>query len=185
MGVRACKQGSGVTSAPVMAGFNSIPSHHASRRFYQRGRGLGGLFSGLLRFIKPLFFPSLRAVGKVAKKSALQLAKSSAVRKGISTVKKRAIKAGINIAANAIAGKNIKEGLKEDVVKAGEEVGENVGELVKELASAAVGNDKDEEGVSKNKIKKRGKLPPTRTLSAVPTPKRTKKKRKTKSVFDE
>ena len=159
-----------------MPGFN--PVYHSSPRMYQRGRGIGSIFSGLWRFIKPLFLPSLKTAGCVAKTSAVRIAKSSAVKKGISKAKSRAIKAGINVAANTLAGRDVKEGLKEDISAAGEEAGDTVGELVKELAGGV--------GQKKRKRKpKTKKAPSSRTLSAVP--KRAAKKRKavTTSVFED
>ena len=72
----------------------------------QRGRGIGGL----LRLVKSLFSPIIRSVGKTAVKAAT----SKIGKKVIEEVKDQAISTGINMAADAVRGKDMKESAKRE-----------------------------------------------------------------------
>ena len=73
----------------------------------QRGRGIGSLFGGLFRAILP--------VGK-------KILKSSATR----ALKQQARKAAINIAADALEGKNVKQSAKERLQDARKDIAKSI-----------------------------------------------------------
>lgn len=83
--------------------------------FIQRGRGIGSLLGSLFRGI----VPALKALGT----SLL----SSPVTKAIgNTAKDAAIETGIKMAADAIEGKNMKQSLDENLLKARKRVAESI-----------------------------------------------------------
>ena len=73
----------------------------------QRGRGIGGL----LRLAKSLFSPIVRSVGKTAVKAAT----SKIGKKVIEEIKDQAVSTGINMMADAVRGKDMKESAKREL----------------------------------------------------------------------
>ncbi len=78
--------------------------------FIQSGRGLGSFFSGIFRASRPLLSKSLR------------LAKKAVSSKAAKKFGSQLMDAGIDVATDALAGKNIGESVNEKVEKAKQEI---------------------------------------------------------------
>ena len=92
---------------------------HGIRRIHsgvylQQGRGLGSVFSNLIKWI----IPSLKIGTKVAAKIGAKTLKDPTVKRAITQVKKSALKTGVNAASNLLAGENVKAGVSRDVKRA-------------------------------------------------------------------
>ena len=87
---------------------------HQSRDLYMRGAGIGNIFTNIFRGVLPLV-KSLFGVGAKA-------IKSSAGQTIIREAKRSALKAGLNVAADALSGQNIPKSLKHNVKHAGRKV---------------------------------------------------------------
>lgn len=95
--------------------------------YIQRGRGLGGIFAGLMKFLIPALKAStkvaVKTVAKQGKKAITSRAAQSLAKKALKTAKKNALKAGLNLAGNALKGENVKEGLSKDIQAAKRDLG--------------------------------------------------------------
>jgi hypothetical protein len=149
-----------------MPGLTSGAAYYRSPRFYQRGHGLGSILSGVWRFVKPLFFPSIKRLAS----GALKQAGRSGALKGVARkMKKRAVKAGLNAVTNALTGKNVSAGLKKDASAAGHDLAQLTDELAR--------------GVANEAARRKRKAPAGRSLTVAPQKK--KPRRGTKNLFDE
>jgi|APCry1669192010_1035390.scaffolds.fasta_scaffold84739_2 hypothetical protein len=82
---------------------------------YQRGRGIGSLFTGLFRTL----FPIAKTIGKrVLQSDFVKNVSSQALDAGKSMIK--------NIAADALTGKNIAESASEHLESAKKKIGETI-----------------------------------------------------------
>lgn len=79
---------------------------HRGDRF-QRGRGLGGFFSGIFRTLKPLLSMGLSAGKKVLTSEAAKSLGRSALEAGKESLKR--------VAVDTLTGKNIKESLDKEL----------------------------------------------------------------------
>jgi hypothetical protein len=135
-----------------MPGLTGSASYYRNPRYYQRGHGLASILSGVWRFVKPLFFPSMR-------KLASGVMKSRTLRGVGRSVKKRAIKAGLNAVTNAVSGGDVKGGLKRDAESARDDLGESaaglVGKIAREVGGGGRGKRKGQVPKKKKKAKKR------------------------------
>jgi predicted peroxiredoxin len=107
-------------------GYGLIPMYKGQLR--QRGYGVGGLFSSLLKLLQPVVKKGLSTITKVGKKFVT----SDVVKSIGKDVKKSLLKSGKNIVADALEGKNIKESISKQL----EEQQEMLNQQVKKLRSA-------------------------------------------------
>lgn len=76
---------------------------------WQRGRGLGSIFAGVFKGLVPLVRSALK-IGK----SAL---KSPAAKRLLKDVKKEALRAGINVSSDVLAGENLGKSAQKNLVR--------------------------------------------------------------------
>ena len=81
---------------------------------YLVGRGVGGIFRGIVKFFKPL----LKFLSPVVTKAV----KSKTGQKLINQVKKSAVKAAIKTSSDVISGENVKNSVSNNLNSASEEV---------------------------------------------------------------
>jgi len=110
--------------------------------FIQRGRGLGGIFSSILRGALPALKTFLNIGGNALK--------SQAGKSIINAAKHSAVKAGLNLAADAMKGKNIPASIKQNLKEAGSEVADKFKD-----ASTNLGTVKRKRNISKRVFKQR------------------------------
>ena len=84
-----------------------MPLRFAGGEQLQRGRGIGGLF----RFIKSIFAPAVKTVGK----SVIGAIKSSTGKKVLNVLKDQAIDSSINLAQDVLKGNDMKASLQDQV----------------------------------------------------------------------
>lgn len=89
---------------------------------YQRGTGLGNIFRSLLNIITPLF----KSGAKIALKSGKKLATSKTAQSALKSLKKDIKKGGVNVLANILEGKNVKQGVKQDISKSRENLAKTI-----------------------------------------------------------
>ena len=97
-------RGSGQYPRDLMLSYNNDLIH-------QRGRGIGSIFSSIYRTVMPLV---KRAIGTGSK-----LLKSKAGQAVTKSVKKRAMKAGLNVVQDALHGENVIDSAKREIKSAG------------------------------------------------------------------
>lgn len=90
---------------------------HRGDRF-QRGRGLGGFFTGLFRTLKPLFSMGLSASKKILTSDAAKSLGRTALDIGKDSVKK--------VAVDVLTGKNIKESLDKELDDAKQKIAQKI-----------------------------------------------------------
>lgn len=129
------------------SGGSMIPIFQGSK--YQRGNGLGSIFSGLLKAAVPM------------------------LKRGAATLGRTALKAGVNVARDALGGKNIKEAFKDNAKSAGREL------LNKSINRASETIDRSG-SPPRRAIKRRRKRP---TVSRRPNGKRKAPKRSRGDIF--
>lgn len=57
-------------------GLSGIGTLYRRRRYYQSGRGIGSLFSGIMKSLRPIFKSTVKAVGKQSLKTGKNIFKS-------------------------------------------------------------------------------------------------------------
>lgn len=122
--------------------------------YVQRGRGLGNIFSSIFRAVAP----TLAGIGK-------SIIKSPITKNLLSTAKKSAVNAGLNLVSDTLAG-------------------ENVGRSLKRSANRARVDFIDVIESGRNK-KKRSKITPKTRRNVGFTRSRRNKKIKHRDIFDE
>lgn len=118
----------------------------------QRGYGLGGILSGLLRSAVPLLKPLLR--------------------QGAKALGKHAMKTGVSIAQDALAGQNFKSSAKRRLKETGRVMG-------RQAVSRMTGSGKRRQKQSKKKSIKRKRTGGTRVIS-----RQCKRRRRSADIFD-
>lgn len=83
---------------------------HVSDRYYQRGEGLGSIFSWIWRGLKP--------VGKALLKTGVKAATSKPAKRLAKQAVKELKKTGLNAVASAVAGEDVSAQIKKDFKKA-------------------------------------------------------------------
>ena len=83
--------------------------------FTQRGRGLGSIFSSLIRAVIP-----------VASKVGRAMIKSPITKELLNTVKDTAIQGGVSLAADALRGNNMEDSLQENLNMAKERMAQTI-----------------------------------------------------------
>jgi hypothetical protein len=99
----------GVNKPLNIRGYGLLPMYRGQRR--QRGYGVGGLFSNLIRLLKPVLKKGLRTITKAGKK----FIDSDSVKSVGQDLKKGLLKSGQNIVADVIEGKDVKESLNKQL----------------------------------------------------------------------
>ena len=100
----------------------------------QRGRGIGGLF----RFIKSIFVPAVKTVGK----SVVGAAKSTTGKKILNVLKDQAIDTSMNLAQDVLKGNNMKSSLQDEV----NDLKTNLSSLINELRKTRKRSSDTQEG---------------------------------------
>ena len=95
----------------------------------QRGRGIGGI----LKFAAKLFSP--------LKSLAATAIKSDSGKKIVKALKKQAVSSSINIANDVAAGRNIKESINDEVIKAKKKTKRKALELGSEYLTSLYNNE--------------------------------------------
>lgn len=90
---------------------------HRGDRF-QRGRGIGGFFSGLFRTLKPLFSMGFTASKKILTSDAAKSLGRTALDIGKDSLKK--------VAVDVLTGKNVKESLDKELDEAKQKIAEKI-----------------------------------------------------------
>lgn len=134
------------------------------KRNVQRGRGIGSILSSIFRKIAP-FAKTILNIGKKA-------VATKPVQEVLRSAKSEALKTGVQIADDALQGKNIKESIRSNAQSA-----------AKSVAQTAIGEAKKMLG-DEPKPKKFGKTTKKRTVTTGRSTKKTPKRRK-KDVFSE
>lgn len=111
----------------------------------QAGRGFLSIFSKVLPFIKSVF----KSILPVAKKAAA----NPHIQKAANQLKDHAIDAGINVASDALQGKNIGESLKRETIN----IGKNTAQDLLDTAKASRKRPLSEESSLNPKKKKKKK----------------------------
>jgi cell division protein FtsB len=93
----------------IKRGFGLIPMYKG--QLIQKGYGLGGIFSGLLRFLKPVLKKGMKTLTKVGK----DFIRSDAVKSLGKDVTQSLKKSGKTIVADLVEGKDFKESLNEQL----------------------------------------------------------------------
>ncbi len=135
---------------------------HQSDLLLMRGSGVGSIFSNIFRGLIPLAKTVFSVVKKVAKSSAGQSL--------IKSAKNHAIKAGLDIANDALQGKNIKKAAKKSMKRAGQDLITDVSEQLKKGrggASCSTSNKIAWKGGNKKKKKKKKNTTNIATSSAL------------------
>jgi len=103
---------------------------HQSDVLLMRGSGIGSIFTNIFRGLIP-FAKQIFSVGK-------KVAKSNTGQSLIKSAKNHAIKAGLDIATDALQGKNIKQAAKKSLKRAGQDLVTDVSEeLMKKTRGGA------------------------------------------------
>ena len=84
-----------------------MPLRFAGGEQLQRGRGIGGLF----RFIKSIFAPAAKSVGR----SFIKAVKSPSGKKILNVLKDQVIDSSVNLAQDVLKGNDIKKSLQDEV----------------------------------------------------------------------
>jgi len=117
---------------------------------YQRGGSIGSIFRGLMKMLLPLAGAATRTVGK------------------------EAIHAGLNLASDALAGKNIKQSVKRRAKKAGNRLLKQAKVTVKQ----AGGGKKRKAPAKKRKAPAKKRKAPAKKRKRKPAKKVTRKRRR-------
>jgi hypothetical protein len=142
---------------------------------YQRGNGIGSIFSSLWSAITPLF-------------------RSDTVQKALKTVGQQALHSGMSVGSDLLQGKNFKEALKH---RAGEAKSNLMGAAAEELRAMSGGGRRRKRRKSTKKVAKRKssrssskprrkkrRRSSTRKKAAKKTTKKRSRSRKRKNIFD-
>ncbi len=97
--------------------------YHAGK-YMQRGGGLGALFGRLFKSISPLFKAGVKSAARLGSKAL----KSDAAKGLAKVAKESAVETGTNLLKNLIKGEDVKEGIKNDIIKARKRVTKSVKE---------------------------------------------------------
>jgi hypothetical protein len=89
----------------------SYPRVYADRQNYQRGKGIGSIFSSIYSSVVPLIKSALR-IGK-------NVAATPVGRSIVKEAKKTAMKAGLNVVNDALRGENVFQSTKRELRSAG------------------------------------------------------------------
>ena len=100
----------------------------------QRGRGIGGIF----RFIKSIFAPAVKTVGK----SVVGAVKSTTGKKILKVLKDQAIDTTMNLAQDVLKGNNVKSSLQDEV----NDLKTNLSSLITELRKTRKRSSDTQEG---------------------------------------
>ena len=100
----------------------------------QRGRGIGGIF----RFIKSIFAPAVKTVGK----SVVGAVKSTTGKKILNVLKDQAIDTTMNLAQDVLKGNNVKSSLQDEV----NDLKTNLSSLITELRKTRKRSSDTQEG---------------------------------------
>ena len=100
----------------------------------QRGRGIGGIF----RFIKSIFAPAVKTVGK----SVVGAVKSTTGKKILNVLKDQAIDTTMNLAQDVLKGNNVKSSLQDEV----NDLKTNLSSLITELRKTRKRSSNTQEG---------------------------------------
>ena len=100
----------------------------------QRGRGIGGIF----RFIKSIFAPAVKTVGK----SVVGAVKSTTGKKILNVLKDQAIDTSMNLAQDVLKGNNVKSSLQDEV----NDLKTNLSSLINELRKTRKRSNDTQEG---------------------------------------
>ena len=100
----------------------------------QRGRGIGGIF----RFIKSIFAPAVKTVGK----SVVGAVKSTTGKKILNVLKDQAIDTSMNLAQDVLKGNNVKSSLQDEV----NDLKTNLSSLINELRKTRKRSSDTQEG---------------------------------------
>ena len=100
----------------------------------QRGRGIGGIF----RFIKSIFAPAVKTVGK----SVVGAVKSTTGKKILNVLKDQAIDTTMNLAQDVLKGNNVKSSLQDEV----NDLKTNLSSLISELRKTRKRSSDTQEG---------------------------------------
>lgn len=100
----------------------------------QRGRGIGGIF----RFIKSIFAPAVKTVGK----SVVGAVKSTTGKKILNVLKDQAIDTTMNLAQDVLKGNNVKSSLQDEV----NDLKTNLSSLINELRKTRKRSSDTQEG---------------------------------------
>ena len=100
----------------------------------QRGRGIGGIF----RFIKSIFAPAVKTVGK----SVVGAVKSTTGKKILNVLKDQAIDTTMNLAQDVLKGNNVKSSLQDEV----NDLKTNLSSLITELRKTRKRTSDTQEG---------------------------------------
>jgi hypothetical protein len=116
--------------------------------YHQRGRGLGSMFAGLARTV----FPILKSLGK-------SIISSPTTKEILKSAKKSAINAGLDLAADTLSGKNIKQSVKHRGSEAVKRVGNTVSQQIKRKREPTQRQPKKQKREKKSRVvKKRRKF---------------------------
>ena len=100
----------------------------------QRGRGIGGIF----RFIKSIFAPAVKTVGK----SVVGAVKSTTGKKILNVLKDQAIDTTMNLAQDVLKGNNVRSSLQDEV----NDLKTNLSSLITELRKTRKRSSDTQEG---------------------------------------
>ena len=130
---------------------------HHSELYHMRGSGIGGIFSTIFRTLVPIA-KSLFGIGK-------KVAKSPVGQQVLRAAKRNAVKAGLDLAQDTLAGDNVAKSIKKRAKQAGTRMLEDI-----EAGRGAKRGRKNPKGTKKKTTPpKRGKKA---TPKKKPTPKR-------------
>ena len=102
---------------------------YQSELYHRRGAGIGSIFSNIYSSV----IPFLKGAFKVGSK----VAKSSAGRTIAKNVKKKAMRAGLNVVGDALQGKNVVQSTKREVKKAQSALKKDIVKRASAAANAA------------------------------------------------
>lgn len=154
---------------------------------YQRGRGIGSLFSKIFTSVVPL----VKGAFKIGKKAVTSNTAKALGRE----LKRSATQAGLNVVSDALQGKNVVESSKEQLSKAGDRLAEKVAKLavdppVKQRARTAASRRKPRRprkvrgrGAGKKRRGKSGKKSRRRKKPGSKGKKSRKRARRRKDIF--
>ena len=111
-----------------------MPLRFAGGEQLQRGRGIGGIF----RFIKSIFAPAVKTVGK----SVVGAVKSTTGKKILNVLKDQAIDTSMNLAQDVLKGNNVKSSLQDEV----NDLKTNLSSLINELRKTRKRSSDTQEG---------------------------------------
>ena len=118
---------------------------HLHRPVYV-GSGIGSIF----KWIGKLLYPTMRKTIPLVQKAA----SSSVGKKAIKSVKKGALNAGINVMEDVIAGKNVKDSIKENISRESKNVGKSVAKYTTKALKRKLSQESLNMAPPKKKVKK-------------------------------